>query len=80
MAKEVEAPNELSQKILGMDVALISRDIRFFYPYEIQILDIQSHKTNTEGEASHLEYKKSQVQAAMRRVFGSLIKFKNIQI
>ncbi|PIP92949.1 MAG: hypothetical protein COW00_06530 [Bdellovibrio sp. CG12_big_fil_rev_8_21_14_0_65_39_13] len=80
LAKEVEAPNELSQKILGMDVALISRDIRFFYPYEIQILDIQSHKTNTEGEASHLEYKKSQVQAAMRRVFGSLIKFKNIQI
>ncbi|GAB4010208.1 MAG: hypothetical protein Fur0010_02290 [Bdellovibrio sp.] len=78
LAKETESANALSQKVLAMDMALIARDIRFFYPYEVQILDIHSHRTNTEGEASHLEYKKQQVQAAMRRVFDRLIKFKNI--
>lgn len=80
LAKETEPSNSLSQKVLSMDMALIARDIRFFYPYEVQILDIASHRINTEGEASHLEYKKQQVQAAMKRVFDRLIKFKNIQI
>ena len=28
--------NELARKVLSMDVSLVARDIRFFYPYEIQ--------------------------------------------
>jgi uncharacterized protein (TIGR04562 family) len=76
-AKKVQDENELAQKILTMDVSLIARDIRFFYPYEVQIVDMEAHKINTEGEASHLEYKKAQTLSAMRRVFSHLIEYKN---
>jgi uncharacterized protein (TIGR04562 family) len=68
-----EKENELSKKILALDMSLISRDIRFFYPYEIQIVDEQAHITNTEGDASHQEYKKSQLQSAMKRLFAPLM-------
>ena len=65
--------NPLAKKILNMDYSLVARDIKFFYPYEVQVVDEVAHKVNTEGEASHIEYKKSQVHAARKRIFGSLI-------
>ncbi|PIP90903.1 MAG: hypothetical protein COW01_01055 [Bdellovibrionales bacterium CG12_big_fil_rev_8_21_14_0_65_38_15] len=77
-AKKVSDENDLAQKILSMDVSLIARDIRFFYPYEVQIVDVEAHKVNTEGEASHAEYKKAQTLSAMRRVFAPMIEFKKI--
>lgn len=73
-----DGDNELAKKILNLDVSLIARDIRFFYPFEVQVVDIKSHKDNTEGEASHLDYKKAQAKSAMNRVFGNLMKYKNI--
>ncbi len=79
-AKTVENNNKLASKILNLDVGLVPREVRFFYPYEVQILDLKSHKTNTEGEASHQEYKKSQIQTAMKRVFKSLIEYKNLSV
>lgn len=79
-AKKVQDENELAQKILTMDVSLIARDIRFFYPYEVQIVDIEAHKVNTVGEASHVEYKKAQTLSAMRRVFSHLIEYKKITL
>lgn len=79
-AKKVQEDNELAQKILAMDASLIARDIRFFYPYEVQIVDMEAHKINTEGEASHAEYKKAQTLSAMRRVFAHLIEYKKIQV
>ena len=54
--------------------------MRFFYPYEVQITDIKSHQENTEGEASHEEYKKSQVNSAMMRLFKNLLEYKKIEI
>lgn len=77
-AKEKPDDDELAKKILAMDVSLIARDIRFFYPYELQIVDLESHKNNTHGEASHVEYKKSQVTSAMNRVFKTLIEYKEL--
>jgi uncharacterized protein (TIGR04562 family) len=71
--------NELAKKILALDQSLISRDISFFYPYEVQLTDIESHRTNTEGEASHIEYKKTQVKAAMNRLFWALKREKNLE-
>jgi len=70
--------SELGKKILALDTALIARDIRFFYPYEIQIVDQDSHKENTQGEASHQEYKRAQKISAMNRVFGKLLEYKNL--
>jgi len=71
-AKE-KKEEELSKKILNMDYSLIARDIRFFYPYEVQIVDKESHQINSEGEASHMEYKKQQINTAMKRIFGPLL-------
>lgn len=70
--------SELAQKILALDTSPISRDVRFFYPFEVQITDYASHLENTQGEASHQEYKKAQVKSAMKRIFKPLIEHKKI--
>lgn len=72
--------NELAKRVLSMDIALVARDIRFFYPYEVQIVDKIASVENSQGDASHQEYKRSQVQSAMKRLFKSMIEFKNISI
>lgn len=79
-AKKSSEESELAKKLLNMDVSLIARDVRFFYPYEVQIIDEQAHKNNTEGEASHQDYKKAQTVSAMKRVFSSLLELKNIKL
>jgi uncharacterized protein (TIGR04562 family) len=72
--------NELARKILSMDHSLVARDIRFFYPYEVQIVDQEAFKENTVGEASHQEYKRQQVMSALRRLFKTMIEFKELKV
>ncbi len=48
---------------------------RFFFPFEIQILDEESFKESREGRASHEEYKKNQICAARKRVLNNVIKY-----
>jgi uncharacterized protein (TIGR04562 family) len=72
--------NPLSQSLLHLDTSAISRDIRFFYPFEVQITDIASHIKNSKGEASHAEYKKSQLKSAMKRIFRPIIELNNIKL
>ncbi|MCZ4279578.1 TIGR04552 family protein [Kiloniella laminariae] len=50
------------------------KQIRFYFPFEIQILDEASYLSNHSGAASHAQYKQRQVQAVRRRVLGSLCK------
>jgi len=78
LAKEEES--ELSKKLLALDTSPIAQDVRFFYPYEVQITDIDSHNENTDGEASHQEYKKSQLHSAMIRLFSPLIEYLDLKI
>ncbi len=78
-AKKEGADSDIAKRVLSMDVSLIARDIRFFYPYEVQIIDERAHKNNTEGEASHQDYKKGQVISAMKRVMAPLLRYKNIE-
>jgi uncharacterized protein (TIGR04562 family) len=70
--------SDLAKKIMELDTTSISRDVRFFYPFEVQITDKASHLRNTQGEASHQEYKKAQVRSAMLRIFKPLIELKNL--
>ncbi len=72
--------NPLAQALLGLDTTAISRDVRFFYPFEVQITDYESHLKNTMGEASHLEYKKSQLKSAMKRIFKPIIDLKDLKV
>ncbi len=79
MAKK-EDDSALVQKILSMDISWIARDVRFFYPFEVQIVDQHCHHENTAGDASHLEYKRNQVLYAMKRLFARLCDFKGIEL
>jgi uncharacterized protein (TIGR04562 family) len=46
--------------------------VRFFYPYEIQIMDYQTYVSNLAGSAAHGEYKRRQRKAARDRVLGEI--------
>ena len=70
--------NPLSQALLSLDTSAISRDVRFFYPFEVQITDYESHLKNTQGEASHDEYKRSQLRSAMKRIFKPILELKDL--
>ena len=76
--KDREHP--VSQALLHLDTSAISRDVRFFYPFEIQITDYDSHIKNTQGEASHNEYKRSQLRSAMKRIFRPILDLNNIKL
>lgn len=49
------------------------RELRFFFPFEVQILDRENHIRSHAGAASHAEYKQRQLVAARRRVLGDLL-------
>lgn len=57
-----------------INIPIGKKNLRFFFPYEIQIVDHKTHILNTTGESSHNEYKARQRQAAKERVFGELLK------
>ena len=48
-------------------------EFKFFFPFEIQILDKQSYLESRQGRASHEVYKLRQIQAIRKRLFRSLI-------
>jgi uncharacterized protein (TIGR04562 family) len=55
-----------------MKIKTSNGPIRFFYPYEIQIMDYQTYVSNLAGTASHGEYKRRQRKAAHDRVLGEI--------
>jgi uncharacterized protein (TIGR04562 family) len=63
---------ELLKTIERIDLKYLQREIRFFYPYEVQVVDRRSAEENEKGRSAHSEYKRAQVQTAMKRVMGSL--------
>jgi len=48
-------------------------EVRFFFPYEVQILDHESYSQSREGFAGHEMYKERQRDAVVRRVLGPLV-------
>lgn len=65
--------SDLRRAAEKIDLKYMQREVRFFYPYEVQLMDEQSFEENERGRSAHSEYKKAQVQTALRRVMGSLI-------
>lgn len=49
------------------------QEIRFFFPFEIQVLDEDSYQRSRSGYAAHDLYKERQRQAVRRRVLGHLL-------
>ena len=55
-----------------IDLRNLQREVRFFYPFEVQVVDEKSNDENEKGRSAHSEYKRAQGQTALRRVMGSL--------
>ncbi len=70
--KDESCSEDISKLVDKIDLKHLQRDVRFFYPYEIQVVDIKNHEQNERGRSAHSEYKKAQLQTAMRRVMGAL--------
>lgn len=56
-----------------IDISRLTREQRFFYPFEVQIVDLKNHQEAESGQASHAAYKAAQQQTAMKRVLGQLL-------
>jgi uncharacterized protein (TIGR04562 family) len=48
------------------------REVKSFFPFEVQILDATSYANVLTGEATHDRYKQSQLRAARKRVLGAV--------
>ncbi len=53
--------------------AVTGGEVRFFFPYEVQILDQASWEVSRSGLAAHEVYKKRQRAAVRKRVLGPLL-------
>jgi len=73
LEKAGSLPESLSKIADRIDLKHIQREVRFFYPFEVQIMDEHSARENEQGQSSHSEYKRAQIQTAMKRVLGSLM-------
>ena len=70
---ENDVSEEVRKKINGLDVSTLTKDVEFFYPYEIQVVDEVTNENNKKGDASHSEYKRIQLVSARDRLFRKLI-------
>ncbi len=62
----------ISRKLIKINVERNGKkeQVRFFYPFEVQIMGYQTFLNNMRGPLSHEEYKKRQEKAARLRLFG----------
>jgi uncharacterized protein (TIGR04562 family) len=65
---ETILPQQVRDIVFRIDLKDVQKEVRFFYPFEVQIYDELSHNRNLEGASAHSLYKKNQIMAAMRRV------------
>ncbi len=66
--------DEETKKILErLDFGQLAKEQRFFYPFEVQILDRENFEEAESGRASHASYKAAQTRMAMKRVLGQLL-------
>ena len=49
------------------------KQLRFTFPFEIQITDWENYLASRQGESSHISYKRRQLAAARRRILGGVL-------
>lgn len=73
LAKTKTVHQDVFSVIERIDLKYIQREIRFFYPYEVQVMDEKAYEENERGRSAHSSYKKAQIQTAMKRVMAELM-------
>jgi uncharacterized protein (TIGR04562 family) len=77
LAKTRKLDGDVARIIDRVDLKYLQREVRFFYPYEVQVVDQKSFEENEKGRSAHSEYKRAQVQTALKRVMGALLDWPN---
>jgi uncharacterized protein (TIGR04562 family) len=70
---------EIKKVLERLDFAHIAKEQRFFYPFEVQIMDKENFLESESGRASHAAYKAAQAKMAMQRVLGQLLTAQSFQ-
>ncbi len=68
---DTAVPNMVVRSLLH-DLDL-KEEIRFFFPFEVQIMDQVSYEQSRSGDAAHDQYKARQREAVKQRVLGPLL-------
>lgn len=63
----------LEELLASLSLQGVESEIEFFFPYEVQVMDIASYQQATEGRASYAEYKARQVASCRRRVMPRVL-------
>lgn len=80
ISKEKYHNHELNYFISKVDLKYLQEEYTFFYPYELQILDVKSYQDSLTGEASHKQYKRKQKKETLCTLFKELIELKGYRI
>ncbi|OFZ70494.1 MAG: hypothetical protein A3K03_02990 [Bdellovibrionales bacterium RIFOXYD1_FULL_44_7] len=72
LAKVRQSEDAIVKAVERINLKYLQKEVRFFYPYEVQVVDERSFEENEKGRSAHSEYKKAQLQTALRRVMGIL--------
>jgi uncharacterized protein (TIGR04562 family) len=65
--------SELRYLVDGWHAVKANQEIAAFFPFEVQILDQDSHAQALVGDANHDRYKTSQIRAARKRVLSRVL-------
>ncbi len=71
LSKSLPQGESLFKAIDRIDLKFVQKEIRFFYPFDVQVLDEKSAAENEGGRSAHSEYKRAQIQTAMKRVMSN---------
>ena len=63
----------LDEMLAALTTQGVDPEIQFFFPYEVQVMDIASYQAATEGRASYGEYKARQVASVRKRVLPRVL-------
>ena len=65
---------QTGDETLGLEVERhYPKQLRFTFPFEIQITDWENYLASRQGESSHVSYKRRQLVAARRRILGEVL-------
>lgn len=73
VARRHLAGEALQEMLASLSLQSVDPEIQFFFPYEVQVMDIASYQHATEGRASYGEYKERQIRSARRRVMPRVL-------
>ncbi len=64
----------IARKLIRVQVPGQKNELSFFYPFEVQIMDHESHQKGMAGPSEHQAYKERQRLAAKKRLFPEITK------